>query len=98
MKKYVLASAEAQKNVNLNDYGDTIGNAIFDIVHEDDMIVTTCNDCYYMDLERPLTDAEEAAIEEILWDSELSVFATRDGVIFTSIEVDCEELYPTAVQ
>ena len=98
MKKYVLASAEAQKNVNLREHGDTIANAIFDIVHEDDMIVTTCTDCYFMDLDRPLTKAEEAAIEEILRDSELSEFCAPDGVLFTSIEVDREELYPTAVQ
>ena len=95
MKKYVLADAEAQKAINLRDYGEEISFAIFDAVgDEDEMTVTTCEDCYYTDLERSLTGEEEAFVEERLRDSELDQYRTADGAVFKSIEVPVKELFP----
>ena len=51
-------------------------------------------DCYFTDLERLLTDEEEAAIDEILHDSDLNQYRTADGVLFKSVEVPVKELFP----
>ena len=85
MKKYILASVEAQKTVNLRNYGDIISNAVFDVIHEDDLVVSTGENDYSLIMDRTATSEEEAAIEKILSNSELAQYRTDDGILFTPL-------------
>ena len=92
MKKYILTSTEAQKTVDLRNHEDAIVDAIFDVIAEDDMVICTRNDCYFIDMDHPVTPEEESAIEAILFNSELGQYRTDDGKLITFITDD--EPYP----
>ena len=85
MRKYVLADERARANVNLEDYSDTIANAVLDVVSEDEVEVYVCKDGYYMDFRASKT--EEDRIKELLNASELGKYRSDDGSIFTYIDV-----------
>lgn len=86
MKTYILALEEAQKNIDLREYGETISNAVFSIIADDDLVVSTGEKSYTIEMDRPTTQKEESAIEEILRNSELGQFCTENGPLFISLE------------
>jgi len=88
MKKYMLASEEARKAVNLREYGEIITDAVFSIIDEDDVVVSTGEYDYSIVMDHSATPEEESAIEEILFNSELGQYRTDDGKLFTFIVDD----------
>ena len=96
MKKYVLASEEARKTVDLRNYEEMITDVIFDVIDEDDLVVITRKDCYILDRDQQTTEDEETSIEKTLLNSELSQYCTEDGTLFTFIVDD--EPYPYAAK
>ena len=92
MIKYVFTSEEARKNVNLREYGQMIADAVFDVIEDDEPLVATGRDYYYVETDIPLTEAEQAKIDEALCSSELGRYRIEGRMLFTSIkEEECQE-------
>ena len=94
MKKYVLADAEAQKIVDLDEYEGMIVETVFDAIDQYPMVVGSKRNCYYIKMDRYATEEEETAIEAALCGSELGRYCTPDGTRFTGIETTVKEMFP----
>lgn len=85
MIKYVLTSEEARENVNLREYSRIISDAIFEVVDDDEPLVCTFKDYYYVETDIPITKLEQRKIDEILCESRLGKYRVEGEMLFTSI-------------
>ena len=85
MKKYVLASPEAQAVVNLKDHADLIANAVMDIVAEDDPLITVDESSF--SVTPAPSESEFDRIHTRLCSSSLSEFCDDGHILFKEATV-----------
>ena len=86
MTKYMLTSTEAREKVNLRDYGQIIADAVFEVVEDDEPMIRTARDFYYVEMDVPMTEIERIQIDEILSASELGKYGVEGQMLFAAIE------------
>ena len=88
MMKYVLTSEEARKTVNLKDYDSMIADAIFDVVEDDEPLITVYEDCCYIESDTAISVREQVRIDKLLCETELGRYRVDGKLLFTAIEED----------
>lgn len=65
-----------------------IADAIFDVVEDDESLITVYEDCYYIESDMAISVREQVRVDELLCETELGQYRVDGKLLFKAIEED----------